>query len=89
MQMKKNKQPGFATRAIHAGQEPDPLTGAVTVPTGGKAAGSGSYANGVTLNGSSVSVGGSVNPSSVSSAIGTLSLNSLALNVCPAGNWRA
>jgi len=32
MQMKKNKQTGFATRAIHAGQEPDPLTGAVTVP---------------------------------------------------------
>ena len=30
--MKKNKQPGFATRAIHAGQDPDPLTGAVTVP---------------------------------------------------------
>lgn len=30
--MKKNKQPGFATRAIHSGQEPDPLTGAVTVP---------------------------------------------------------
>jgi cystathionine gamma-lyase/cystathionine beta-lyase/cystathionine gamma-lyase/homocysteine desulfhydrase len=30
--MKKNPQPGFATRAIHAGQEPDPLTGAVTVP---------------------------------------------------------
>jgi cystathionine beta-lyase/cystathionine gamma-synthase len=30
--MKKNKQPGFATRAIHCGQEPDPLTGAVTVP---------------------------------------------------------
>src|SRR4030088_1913196 len=30
--MKKNKQAGFATRAIHAGQEPDPLTGAVTVP---------------------------------------------------------
>jgi cystathionine beta-lyase/cystathionine gamma-synthase len=26
------KQPGFATRAIHSGQEPDPLTGAVTVP---------------------------------------------------------
>ncbi|HET8970231.1 MAG TPA: PLP-dependent transferase, partial [Candidatus Nanopelagicales bacterium] len=24
--------PGFATRAIHAGQEPDPLTGAVAVP---------------------------------------------------------
>src|ERR1700736_2853488 len=30
--MKKNKQSGFATRAIHCGQEPDPLTGAVTVP---------------------------------------------------------
>ncbi len=30
--MKKHKQPGFATRAIHTGQEPDPLTGAVTVP---------------------------------------------------------
>jgi cystathionine gamma-lyase/cystathionine beta-lyase/cystathionine gamma-lyase/homocysteine desulfhydrase len=30
--MKKNQQPGFATRAIHSGQEPDPLTGAVTVP---------------------------------------------------------
>jgi cystathionine beta-lyase/cystathionine gamma-synthase len=30
--MKKNKEPGFATRAIHCGQEPDPLTGAVTVP---------------------------------------------------------
>ena len=29
---KKKQQPGFATRAIHAGQEPDPLTGAVTVP---------------------------------------------------------
>src|SRR6267142_7084180 len=29
--MKKNNF-GFATRAIHAGQEPDPLTGAVTVP---------------------------------------------------------
>ena len=28
----KNKQPGFATRAIHAGQEPDPETGAVAVP---------------------------------------------------------
>jgi cystathionine gamma-lyase/cystathionine beta-lyase/cystathionine gamma-lyase/homocysteine desulfhydrase len=28
----KNTQPGFATRAIHVGQEPDPLTGAVTVP---------------------------------------------------------
>jgi cystathionine beta-lyase/cystathionine gamma-synthase len=27
-----NRKPGFATRAIHAGQEPDPLTGAVTVP---------------------------------------------------------
>jgi len=23
---------GFNTRAIHAGQEPDPVTGAVTVP---------------------------------------------------------
>ncbi len=30
--MPKNKQSGFATRAIHVGQEPDPLTGAVTVP---------------------------------------------------------
>jgi len=30
--MKKNKQHGFATRAIHDGQESDPLTGAVTVP---------------------------------------------------------
>jgi cystathionine beta-lyase/cystathionine gamma-synthase len=30
--MSKNKEPGFATRAIHAGQEPDPETGAVTVP---------------------------------------------------------
>ena len=30
--MKKSKEPGFATRAIHCGQEPDPLTGAVTVP---------------------------------------------------------
>src|SRR6202795_4809465 len=30
--MGKNKQPGFATRAIHAGQEPDPLTGAVSAP---------------------------------------------------------
>ncbi|MBZ5680418.1 MAG: PLP-dependent aspartate aminotransferase family protein [Acidobacteriia bacterium] len=30
--MKTNRQPGFATRAIHSGQEPDPLTGAVTVP---------------------------------------------------------
>lgn len=30
--MKTKKQPGFATRAIHLGQEPDPLTGAVTVP---------------------------------------------------------
>ena len=28
----KIKQPGFATRAIHAGQEPDPETGAVAVP---------------------------------------------------------
>jgi len=30
--MAKNKQPGFATRAIHAGQEPDRETGAVAVP---------------------------------------------------------
>ncbi|HKI00157.1 MAG TPA: PLP-dependent aspartate aminotransferase family protein [Candidatus Sulfotelmatobacter sp.] len=30
--MKKNREAGFATRAIHVGQEPDPLTGAVTVP---------------------------------------------------------
>ncbi len=30
--MKAIKTFGFATRAIHSGQEPDPLTGAVTVP---------------------------------------------------------
>ena len=30
--MKARKQPGFATRAIHDGQQPDPLTGAVNVP---------------------------------------------------------
>jgi cystathionine beta-lyase/cystathionine gamma-synthase len=30
--MSKNKLPGFATRAIHAGQPPDPATGSVTVP---------------------------------------------------------
>jgi cystathionine beta-lyase/cystathionine gamma-synthase len=30
--MKLSKNLGFATRAIHSGQEPDPLTGAVTVP---------------------------------------------------------
>jgi len=30
--MQKMKRPGFATRAIHAGQEPDPETGAVAVP---------------------------------------------------------
>ena len=30
--MTKNPQPGFATRAIHAGQEPDPSTGAVSAP---------------------------------------------------------
>ena len=30
--MRKEKQFGFATRAIHCGQEPDPLTGSVTVP---------------------------------------------------------
>src|ERR1700746_48991 len=28
----KTKKAGFATRAIHVGQEPDPLTGAVAVP---------------------------------------------------------
>src|SRR5208282_5671498 len=32
MKKNKTKEPGFATRAIHCGQEPDPLTGAVTVP---------------------------------------------------------
>jgi len=30
--MPKPKQPGFATKAIHAGQYPDPETGAVSVP---------------------------------------------------------
>ena len=30
--MKKKKEQGFATKAIHVGQEPDPSTGAVTVP---------------------------------------------------------
>src|SRR5436189_4377072 len=30
--MKSKKQSGVATKAIHVGQEPDPLTGAVTVP---------------------------------------------------------
>src|SRR5437879_3775299 len=30
--MKKTKELGFATRAIHSGQEPDPLTGEVKVP---------------------------------------------------------
>ncbi len=30
--MSKKEKAGFATRAIHDGQEPDPLTGAVTVP---------------------------------------------------------
>jgi cystathionine beta-lyase/cystathionine gamma-synthase len=30
--MKSRKKTGFATRAIHDGQQPDPLTGAVTVP---------------------------------------------------------
>ena len=30
--MKTKKPAGFATRAIHSGQEPDPLTGAVSVP---------------------------------------------------------
>jgi len=32
MSNKTDKQPGFATRAIHVGQEPDPQTGSVTVP---------------------------------------------------------
>src|ERR1051326_8190478 len=27
-----NHKAGFATRAIHAGQEPEPLTGAISVP---------------------------------------------------------
>ena len=31
MSLKKNKQ-GFETRAIHAGQEPDPTTGAIMTP---------------------------------------------------------
>jgi cystathionine gamma-lyase/cystathionine beta-lyase/cystathionine gamma-lyase/homocysteine desulfhydrase len=30
--MKKDRRAGFATRAIHDGQQPDPLTGAVNVP---------------------------------------------------------
>jgi cystathionine gamma-lyase/cystathionine beta-lyase/cystathionine gamma-lyase/homocysteine desulfhydrase len=30
--MRKEQQPGFSTRAIHAGQEPDAETGAVTAP---------------------------------------------------------
>src|SRR5437868_13568968 len=30
--MKKNRTRGFATLAIHEGQEPDPATGSVTVP---------------------------------------------------------
>jgi cystathionine beta-lyase/cystathionine gamma-synthase len=29
---RRSSQPGFSTRAIHDGQEPDPLTGAVNVP---------------------------------------------------------
>jgi cystathionine beta-lyase/cystathionine gamma-synthase len=32
MKTSKTKPLGFATRAIHAGQDPDPLTGSVTVP---------------------------------------------------------
>jgi cystathionine gamma-lyase/cystathionine beta-lyase/cystathionine gamma-lyase/homocysteine desulfhydrase len=28
----KQREPGFATKAIHVGQEPDPSTGAITVP---------------------------------------------------------
>ena len=27
--------PGFSTKAIHAGQDADPTTGATVVPTGG------------------------------------------------------
>ena len=27
-----NREPGFSTRAIHAGQDPDPATGATVVP---------------------------------------------------------
>ena len=30
--MKKSNRPGFATRAIHAGQTPDPSTGAIMTP---------------------------------------------------------
>jgi len=30
--MQKDRKAGFATRAIHAGQEPDPTTGAVMSP---------------------------------------------------------
>ena len=32
MKTKSAQRPGFSTRAIHDGQEPDPLTGAVSVP---------------------------------------------------------
>src|SRR4249920_804114 len=32
MSDKKNDKPGFATRSIHAGQSPDPATGAVMTP---------------------------------------------------------
>ncbi|HEY7351758.1 MAG TPA: PLP-dependent aspartate aminotransferase family protein [Terriglobales bacterium] len=32
MHSARSRNPGFATRAIHDGQEPDPLTGAVNVP---------------------------------------------------------
>src|SRR5262249_20062167 len=32
LEMQKNNHPGFSTRAIHAGQEADPETGAVNVP---------------------------------------------------------
>ena len=30
--MPKRNPPGFATRAIHAGQHPDPATGAIVTP---------------------------------------------------------
>src|SRR5947208_10142811 len=32
LKMKSDKKPGFSTISIHSGQEPDPSTGAVTVP---------------------------------------------------------
>jgi O-acetylhomoserine/O-acetylserine sulfhydrylase-like pyridoxal-dependent enzyme len=32
LKTRKARAPGFATTCIHAGQEPEPLTGAVAVP---------------------------------------------------------